>query len=71
MTRKDYVLIANAIKRTRELYPETEQAMGILAEELCDELHKDNPLFDETRFLNACGNLKDLADFYSTQREAL
>lgn len=60
MTRRDYVLIAAAI---RQLIAETpslshsEYVNGIrdAAKELANALKKENPRFDRYRFLAACG----------------
>ena len=62
MTKKDYVLIARAIKNARERLEEStgELASGhtmasFVAAELCDELRRENPRFDPYRFIMACG----------------
>jgi hypothetical protein len=58
MTRKDYVLISDAIKTARKV----EGDMGAvlvsvahLAHTLATELEIDNPRFNRARFLDACG----------------
>jgi len=58
MTRKDYVLLADAIKNARKV----EDDMGTvlvsvahLAHTLATELEIDNSRFDRARFLTACG----------------
>jgi len=62
MTRKDYVLIAQAIKGTIPGPEHTEdylqgQAVGWAncARSIADALSTDNPRFDRARFLAACG----------------
>ena len=72
MTRKDYILIADAI---RELLADIERESGPMAvcdrtraclagehlgvrhaaSRLADQLRQDNPHFDRTRFIEACG----------------
>jgi len=52
MTRKDFVAIADVIKNV----PFTDkQDRVILSCRLVDMLSADNPRFDRTRFLEACG----------------
>jgi hypothetical protein len=62
MTRKNYVLLAQAIKeaRTALLYAsvnvgETERSVGHIASEIALQLKRDNARFDYTRFYRACG----------------
>lgn len=77
MTRKDYVLIAAAIRATQERikaqfeerrdnsleiqaqqsWDRDNQLRGVrrTAAHLCDALARDNPHFDPTTFLKACG----------------
>jgi hypothetical protein len=60
MTRKDYVLIAEAIRTQIELsskYEEEESRAGAqnIAYDLAWKLYEDNPRFDRDRFLVACG----------------
>lgn len=57
MTRKDYVLIAAAMKRARCRLsePVALDALGIAAEELAGALAADDAAFDRARFLAACG----------------
>lgn len=56
MTRKDYVLLAEAIKAAVEAtdYPERLGAL-LAANEIAHRLQQDNPRFDRARFLKACG----------------
>ena len=68
MTRKDYILIANAFqdqKKFMEHFPmhySTEQKQAVedqiasLARNLATALKIDNPDFDRVRFLQACGH---------------
>lgn len=55
MTRKDYVLIAEAISYYQHYRNETERqiARGV-ARELANALATDNPKFNRGRFLDAC-----------------
>lgn len=49
MTRKDYIVIARAIKNASSLED--------LAHRLADYMQVDNPAFHRARFLGACGLL--------------
>jgi hypothetical protein len=60
MTRKDYILIARAIRRVlsdvatdNERAAIEREAIGEVAKELAYELKHDNGRFDRTKFLNA------------------
>ena len=60
MTRKDYILIAAALKEA--LPPDTmpfpvsgPEMHADIAENLCRALARDNPRFDRERFLRAAG----------------
>lgn len=56
MTRKDFELIAAAIKRAVQSEPRVvADALGDLARDLAGELVKTNPAFNQARFLRACG----------------
>lgn len=63
MTRKDYELIAAAIKEAKPLLPpvadyaETTRQLGwqTTAHAVAEALARDNPRFDRERFLAACG----------------
>lgn len=59
MTRKDYVMIADSIKASRENWegftPESQEAIDGLARSLATKLQADSPRFDRARFLVACG----------------
>lgn len=61
MTRKDYVLIAAALKATYRPQLVDDHTRGIndgvaaAAESLAIELKRDNPRFDRERFLKAAG----------------
>lgn len=56
MTRKDYVLLADAIKAVADSidYPERLGAQ-LAANEIAHRLQRDNPRFDRERFLKAAG----------------
>jgi hypothetical protein len=60
MTRKDYVLIAQAIRTQIDFsakFEEEESRAGAqnIAYDLAWKLYEDNPRFDRKRFLEACG----------------
>ncbi|RPH75957.1 hypothetical protein EHM76_00315 [bacterium] len=64
MTRKDYILIANALADARRDIiakegPAAQSTLldgtGYAADWLADSLARDNPRFDRARFLKACG----------------
>lgn len=54
MTRKDYELIAAAIRRASDA-PGYAERNKFVSMELADALYRDNPRFDRSRFLAACG----------------
>jgi hypothetical protein len=58
MTRKDYRLIAEAIRYTAEGIDTDDegahQALVNVASNLSVELRRDNPRFDRTKFFAAC-----------------
>jgi len=58
MTRKDYIIIAEVFKRMLAS-PDTACAGPVAvqrtAESLATELYYDNPRFDRSKFLAACG----------------
>lgn len=60
MGGKDYILIANAIKRFREDSKDDEyvdfleSACNVIVENIADALKTDNPNFDKQRFIEAC-----------------
>lgn len=57
MTKKDYVLIAEVLKRMAEdkayCFDNYEDVKKI-AGRFCNVLKKENPKFDENRFIQAC-----------------
>jgi hypothetical protein len=58
MTRKDYQLIAAALKDAREanvVYTNGEHVTDLCAVRVANALESDNPRFDRARFLAACG----------------
>lgn len=60
MTRKDYEMIAKALKTQIEIsrtYSEQDGEFAVvnIAFDLIEDLAKDNPRFDKDRFLKACG----------------
>ena len=65
MTKKDYELIANVIRYTKNHYliniphkgkkEVINATLEVLADELAERLQIDNPRFDFERFMTACG----------------
>lgn len=59
MTKKDYVLIAKALRGARTALPserpDAVQQSEDDAHSIADALAQDNPRFDRDRFLAACG----------------
>lgn len=66
MTRKDYILIAAAIRELlvdidrespgmREVLRGERMGVASVARRLADQLHSENTRFDRTRFMAACG----------------
>lgn len=66
MNRKDYQIIAQAIKDSRDYFAEayngdtirdnvTQLALGNLHGKLINALAQDNPLFNAAKFSQACG----------------
>ena len=56
MTRKDYILLADALRAAIEALDEPRR-MGakLAATEIAHRLEDENPRFDYERFLKACG----------------
>jgi hypothetical protein len=57
MSKKDYIVIANAIREAREAmeYPELRAGADAVAYRLANALKGDNFAFRATTFLDACG----------------
>lgn len=56
MTRKDYQLIAGALKDALGAVDHPQRVGAVLAaQELAYRLRNDNPRFETKRFLEACG----------------
>lgn len=60
MTRKDYIVIAEALREAEEIArqtigPEGVRAVTIAGDRLAQVLKADNPRFDRYRFLHAAG----------------
>jgi len=61
MTKKHYIAIAQALKDARPIHSanlSADIANGVLdsaARNLSEAMQRDNPLFDRSRFLDACG----------------
>ena len=56
MTRKDYIMIANTIVRSKTKYSRNKIDMDILIKCLCIGLKHDNNLFNEDRFKDYINN---------------
>lgn len=54
MTRKDYILIADAINKA-PVDASQDRQRNTVARSIADALATDNPRFDRARFLKACG----------------
>lgn len=66
MTRKDYILIASAVRRARMQSNDNHctgqitenrvvnESIDLIVEELCGVLHRNNPNFNEDMFAEAC-----------------
>ena len=61
MTKKDYIIIANSIRRSGIIEDKNkvrqharERMRSLIAHDLCGELKGDNPKFDADKFLEAC-----------------
>ena len=59
MTRKDYIMLANAIIRSKTKYSRNKLDMNILIKCLCIGLKRDNNNFNESIFINACNDYKE------------
>lgn len=57
MTRKDYILLANATKNYQDNLSLIERTIlkNYVESVICDCLEVDNERFDRKKFLNACG----------------
>lgn len=55
MTRKDYQLIATAIKQSRDESLTAKGEFAELVETLCKALQAESALFKREKFENACG----------------
>jgi hypothetical protein len=62
MTRKDYELIASALRSSRLHLPSNDERQAgakdqweTTVEEVADDLERENPRFDRNKFLTACG----------------
>lgn len=53
MTRKDYVEVANILKKYSEAGMIREQTAQFLTSDFADLMESDNPRFDRQRFWNA------------------
>lgn len=65
MTKKDYTLIAQSLANLRAKYEQSGPILALVFNGICndhanaiaDVLQSDNPRFDRSRFLEACGVL--------------
>jgi hypothetical protein len=55
MTRKDYELIAGVFASFSNICELSETIGADIAQRLAEELESDNPRFNSSRFLAACG----------------
>jgi hypothetical protein len=55
MTRKDYELIAGVFASFADICELSETIGADIAQRLAEELESDNPSFNSSRFLAACG----------------
>lgn len=55
MTRKDYVAIAAALAAHQTAVSRLEVERKLIAQSIAKVMQQDNPRFDHTRFLKACG----------------
>lgn len=55
MTRKDYVMLAEALASARDGYSQPNAQHTRDCEAIADRLAADNARFDRARFLKACG----------------
>ncbi len=55
MTRKDYKAIALAFTDVLAHFPEYKTGAEEIARRVAEVMEQDNPSFDRTRFLEACG----------------
>lgn len=53
MTKKDYIVIAEAIKRERDM--QSINAVRAIADSIASALAVNNSRFDSARFITACG----------------
>lgn len=61
MSRKHYVMIAERIARNAEAGMDV-LTLSCLAQDLACDFAQDNPAFDRTRFLKACGAVEMYAE---------
>jgi hypothetical protein len=55
MTRKDYVLIAEALKESQKLHNPSFMVRAHMCDIVATALASDNPRFNRATFLAACG----------------
>lgn len=57
MSRKDYVAIAAAIKKFTDIYDDevSKEVVTGVSHNIANVFSDDNPRFDRSRFLQACG----------------
>ena len=54
MSRIHYIMIANAIKRSKTKYSSNKLNQDILVKCLCIGFERDNNLFNSDKFIDAC-----------------
>jgi hypothetical protein len=55
MSKRHYIAIAQAVRECRDVSRTNRDAVEALAKSLAAVLAADNPRFDVTRFMTACG----------------
>ena len=50
MSKRDYIAIADAIRRARKRYPDAQEAFTIFISAVAVVLKKDNPRFSSQKF---------------------
>lgn len=55
MTRKDYRMVAAAIREVDDVGEYDARTLRVLTRELSRQFHRDNPRFDDAKFYEATG----------------
>lgn len=62
MTKKDYIVIAQALKETQGYRHMNKYLYGATCNNLAEHMKADNPRFDRMAFFKACGISDNLAE---------